>query len=246
LSAPGWLTARPIAHRGLHGGGLVENTVGAARAAVERGFALECDVQLSADGEAMVFHDWTLDRLTEATGPVAAKTSTELQAVRMRGTAEPIPTLRQLLATIAGQVPLFVEVKSRFDGAPRLVEAVGRELTAYLGPVAVMSFDPKVVEAAHALRPPRPVGIVAEVFGDTEGWAGLSAFDKWQLTNLNHAYATRPDFVAYNVKHLPSIPAETLKAQRGLPILTWTVRSEADREVAAKHADQVIVEGFVP
>ena len=134
----GWLRQWTYAHRGLHDAVVPENSPAAFAGAIARGMGIECDVQKSRDGRAMVFHDWTLDRLTEARGPVSAKTSAELQAIALRGTAERMPTLRQLLAAIAGQVPLFLEVKSRFDGAPGLVAAVGHELSAYIGPVAVM------------------------------------------------------------------------------------------------------------
>src|ERR1700683_4709064 len=116
--APDWLTARPIAHRGLHdcGAGIVENTLGAAEAAVARNFAIECDVQLSRDGEAMVFHDETLDRLTHASGPLATKSTRELRDVRFRSGLESIPTFQELLERVACRVPVICEIKSAFDG----------------------------------------------------------------------------------------------------------------------------------
>ena len=119
--APDWLTARPIAHRGLHdrAAGLPENTLAAAEAAVAGGYAIECDVQLSADGEAMVFHDEALGRLTEASAPVEARTAAELGALAVAGTAERIPTLAAFLQRVAGRVPVVVEIKSRFDGDRR-------------------------------------------------------------------------------------------------------------------------------
>ena len=125
-NAPAWLVARPIAHRGLHDAakGVVENTLGAAEAAIRGGFAIECDVQLSRDGEAMVFHDDTLDRLTRARGAVIERTVAEIQAAPFRDSDERAPTLPQLLACIAGRTPLICELKSRFDGDMRLADRV--------------------------------------------------------------------------------------------------------------------------
>ncbi len=118
MPVPAWLTARPIAHRGLHvrADGVIENTVGAARAAIAKGFAIECDVQLTRDLEAVVFHDFTLDRLTEATGRVADRTAAELAATPMRGTTDRIVPLAEFLGVLDGKVPLVCEIKSAFDG----------------------------------------------------------------------------------------------------------------------------------
>lgn len=243
-----WLTARPVAHRGLHdrAAGLIENSLETAEAAIARGFAIECDVQRAACGTAMVFHDFTLDRLTQMTGAVAQYSASELAAARLAGTASVIPTLAAFLEAIGGRVPLFIEIKSRFDGAAALVAAVAAALKTYEGPVALMSFDPAAAREARSHRLHRPVGIVAETFGDHAEWASLSLGQKYRLSNLSDAYGAPPDFIAYNVKHLPSIACDTLRQQMGIPLLTWTVRTPEQRAVADAHADQMIFEGFIP
>lgn len=248
MSDTSWLTARPVAHRGLHRAseGVIENTVSALRAAVDGGFAIEVDLQLSADGEAMVFHDFTLDRLTERTGPVAALPAKALRAVPFKATKDPMPTLTDLLDIVGGRTPVFLEVKSTFDGAPALVERIATVLSGYNGPIAVMSFDPRVVDAARRRMPERPRGIVAEIFGVDPHWEVLTTAEKVQFTHLMHAWHTRPDFVAYNVQHLPSYAAMSWKALTGAPILTWTVRTPDDRARANRWADQMIFEGFTP
>src|SRR5689334_25440586 len=118
----GWLTSRPIAHRGLHDlmSGIVENTASAFAGAIKRGYAIECDLQLTADGEAVVFHDDSLDRLTLATGPVRTRPLAELQSLHLRDTADRIPTLRELLGEVADRTPLLVELKSDWTGDRRL------------------------------------------------------------------------------------------------------------------------------
>ena len=241
-----WLTARPVAHRGYHdrAAGRVENTLSAATAAVARGFAVECDVRLAADGEAVVFHDDTLDRLTTGTGPVGAKSLAELKATLLRDTDDRIPSLGELLATVAGAVPLFIELKSDGDGDRRIAPRIAGVLAGYTGRVAVMSFDPETMRAMRSLAPALPRGMVADRF-DNEESRSLSWRRRFALRNLLHAPTVRPDFIAYGVAALPA-NAPLLLRHLGLPLLTWTVRTPADREVAHRYADQIIFEGFDP
>ena len=123
MRAPDWLTARPVAHRGLHdeARGIIENMPGAAAAAVAANFAIECDIQLTADGEAMVHHDDALGRLTEGSGALLGMTAAELRAIRFKATPERMMSLADLCALVAGRVPLVIEVKSHFDGDRKLV-----------------------------------------------------------------------------------------------------------------------------
>ena len=153
MSEFGWLTARPIAHRGYHdrAAGRIENTLPAAEAAIARNFAIECDLQLTADGRVVVFHDDTLDRLGEAEGPVGARTLADLRAIRLRDTDARIPTLEDLLDLVDGQVPLVIELKSQWNGDRRLEQAVAPILDGYSGPAAVMSFDPMSMVAMRRL-----------------------------------------------------------------------------------------------
>src|SRR6476619_6779925 len=149
VRAPDWLTARPLAHRGLHdrARGIIENMPSAAQAAVDGNFSIECDIQLTADGEAMVHHDDALGRLTEGVGALLTKTAAELRAVKFRDTPERMMSLGDLCALVAGRVLLVIEVKSHFDGDRRLVTRMMEVLSAYSGPVVGMSFDPDQVLA---------------------------------------------------------------------------------------------------
>ncbi|MCW6508023.1 glycerophosphodiester phosphodiesterase family protein [Lichenifustis flavocetrariae] len=244
-----WLVARPIAHRGLHDrtAARFENTASAAKAAVEGGFAIECDVQRAADGEAMVFHDFTLDRLTGETGPVAARSARQLSEVSVGGTQDRIPTLPDFLALIAGRVPLICEVKSAFDGDVRLADRVLDVIASYGGPAAIKSFDPAVIAHLRARAPARiPLGIVAEASYDDPEWHGLSATGKRDLAALVHFPETRPDFLSYWVENLPHAAPTLFRAALGRPVMTWTVRTIAQREAARLWADQIVFEGFIP
>ncbi|QFR32180.1 glycerophosphodiester phosphodiesterase family protein [Ancylobacter sp. TS-1] len=247
-NAPAWLTACPVAHRALHDAarGVIENTPSAVDAALARGYAIEVDIQLSADGEALVFHDDTLERLTTATGPAAALTAAALKALDLRDTGDRMMTLGELLARVGGRVPLVIELKSRFDGDTAVAARAAEILAGYDGPAALMSFDPDLVAAVRRLAPHIPRGITMEHRYDDPEWDFLSPATKFAWGNLLHFPRTRPDFVAHYVRELPSTAVSLARHAVALPLLTWTVRTPEDRAVAARHADQMIFEGFLP
>ncbi|WP_298964554.1 glycerophosphodiester phosphodiesterase [uncultured Methylobacterium sp.] len=246
--APDWLTARPIAHRGLHdrAAGVPENTIAAAEAAIARGYAIECDVQLSADGEAMVFHDFGLGRLTGESGEVAGRTAADLGRLAVAGSGERIPTLPDLLAAIAGRTPLVIEVKSRHDGDLALARRVAAILAGHPGPVALKSFDPAVVGALAELCPGIPRGIVAESRHDDPSYAGLTAEARHGLAHLLHVEQSRPDFLSWRIDDLPNAATHLCRLLGRMPVMTWTVRSEDQVRRAGRYADQMVFEGFLP
>jgi glycerophosphoryl diester phosphodiesterase len=248
MRAPDWLTKRPVAHRGLHDAarGIIENMPGAVQAAIAGNFSIEVDVQLTADGEAMVHHDDALGRLTEGSGALLGKTAAELKAVTFKSTPERMMSLSDLCTLVAGRVPLVIEVKSHFDGDRRLVARMAEVLAAYSGPAVGMSFDPDQVLALRELIPSRPRGIVAEREYTEDEWPEASPAQRRGMTHLRHAFSTRPHFVAYWVNELPTAAPWIARNIFGLPLLTWTVRTPEQRARAARYADQMIFEGFVP
>jgi glycerophosphoryl diester phosphodiesterase len=248
LRAPDWLTARPVAHRGLHdrARGIIENMPGAVAAAIAGNFAVEVDIQLTADGEAMVHHDDELGRLTDGKGALLELTAAELKQVAFKDTPERMMTLGDLCALTAGRVPLVIEVKSHFNGDRKLVKRMADVLAGYRGPVVGMSFDPDQVIALRELAPQLPRGIVAERHYTTEDWPEASPAQRRDMTHLRHFFRTRPHFVAYWVNELPAAAPWIAHHIFGLPLLTWTVRTPEQRERAARYGDQMIFEGFVP
>jgi glycerophosphoryl diester phosphodiesterase len=227
------LAALPCAHRGLHGPGVLENSRAAFDAAIARGYGIELDVQASRDGEAFVFHDYRLERLSHGEGDVAARTAAELQRIRLRTGGETIPSLPEVLALIGGRVPLLIEVKAPDRRVAPICLAVFRALAGYRGPVGVMSFNPEVARWFASLSPKTPRGLVVTESGRRRIRGALER--RWSL------WRAKPDFLAYDIRDLPSrFPAR--QRRRGLLVFTWTVRSEADRARAARHADQIIFE----
>jgi glycerophosphoryl diester phosphodiesterase len=223
------LFAKPFAHRGLHGAGVTENSRAAFRAAIDAGHGIELDVQASGDGEAIVFHDYELGRLTEAQGKLAEMSAAALSAIPLKGESEGLPTLAEILALIDGRAPLLIEVKSPGRRVAALSGAVARALDSYIGPVAVMSFNPSVPRWCARHRPEVLRGLVV-----TEERRPKRGRLKRRLS----LWWSKADFLAYDVRDLPSAFA----AASGLKVGTWTVRTEAQRATAAAHADQIIYE----
>jgi glycerophosphoryl diester phosphodiesterase len=243
-----WLVQRPVAHRGLHDApsGVLENTPSAVKAAVAANYAIEVDLQISADGEAMVHHDGDLGRLQDGRGRLDALTAAELRQIVYRGTCEGIMTLADLLALVGGRVALLMEMKSRFDGDPRLPMRVAAVVESYAGPVAAMSFDPRQIEVLEAVAPGLPRGIVGQSFRRRTTSPDRPAGSREMLAYLMRGVRSRPHFVAYNVQDLPATGPLLARYLLGMPLLTWTVRTTSDRERAGRWADQVIFEGFRP
>ena len=243
-----WLIARPVAHRGLHDAahGVVENSAGAVRAAVAAGYGIEVDLQISADGEAMVHHDAELGRLTEGKDRLDQLTAAALKRVAFRGSDEHMITLGELCDLVGGRVPMLLELKSRFDGDERLPLRVAAVLATYDGPVAAMSFDPVQLSWLRQKAPRVPRGIVAAKYRPHPYWDQMSGWLRHGMGSLLPAATARPHFVAYAFDNLPALAPWLVRHVLCLPLLTWVVRSDAERQRAQRFADQIIFEGFRP
>lgn len=231
-----WLTRSPIAHRGLHDGNRLrwENTLSAFAAAADRGFAIECDVHLTADGVPVIFHDDRLSRLTGGQGYVWQRTAAEMRALRIGGTADHPPTLRETLDTIAGRVPLVIELKGIPGHDAGLVAAVAAELASYTGKAAIMSFDHWLVRDFASQAPGIPAGLTATGIATHELEAHFSM--------LAHGIS----FVSFDVKQLPNPFVSFVRDKLAMPVITWTVRGPDAEEITRNHADQMTFEGFDP
>jgi len=245
-----WLTARPIAHRGLHDGvRIIENTPSAVAAAIAGDYGIEVDLQISADGEALVYHDDALGRLTDGAGALRGLAAAALKQVDFKTTTDRMMTLGELLDLVAGRVALVLELKSRFDGDLRLAERVAAVLGGRdPGAVGAMSFDPALIVALRRRAPVVARGIVSQRHFRPHQWTAkarpMTTTQRVELAFLLHAFASRPQFVAYKVDDLAAFAPRLARHMFALPMLTWTVRSDRDRAMAARFADQIIFEGF--
>ncbi|WP_417742987.1 glycerophosphodiester phosphodiesterase family protein [Salipiger sp.] len=239
---------RPIAHRAYHdiAAGRPENSVEAVIAAIEAGYGIEIDLQLSSDGVAVVFHDDELDRLTAETGPLRARSAAALSAIPLRHGSKSIPTFAEVLALVAGQVPLLVEIKDQ-DGAMgpdvgALEAAAAEALEGYAGPVALMSFNPHSVAALARLAPDIPRGITTCAYRGADAGAlpearlaGLRAIADFERTGAC--------FISHDWRDLTAPRVTELRAA-GVPVLCWTVRSPEDEAAARAVAHNITFEGY--
>lgn len=238
----------PIAHRALHDrkAGRIENSPAAVRAAVEAGYGIEIDLQLSKDGVAMVFHDDELDRLTAEKGPVAHRTAAELGRIGLKGGEDRIPTLAEVLELVGGRVPLLIELKDQTmrlvqtDGA--LEAATAEALKGYDGAVALMSFNPHCIAHLARLAPERPRGITTAAY-DLKGWFPLDRATRAHLRAIPDYDRVGASFISHEAKDLGRPRVAELKAA-GAAILCWTIRSAGAEAEARQVADNVTFEGY--
>lgn len=238
----------PIAHRAYHdlGAGRPENSQAAIRAAISAGYGIEIDIQPSADGVPMVFHDYTLERLTDETGPIALRDASALASTQLKGAVEGIPTLREVLSLIGGQVPLLIEIKDQ-DGAMgenvgALEDAVARDLAGYSGPVAVMSFNPHSVAAVAEAAPNLPRGLTTSRYS-AHHYPTLRSEVRRRLRQIPDLERVGASFISHEARDLDSPHVAHVKAS-GLPILCWTIRSPEAETKAREVADNITFEGY--
>lgn len=242
MTAPDWLTERPIAHRGLHRGSEApENSRPAFLAAVEAGLPIELDVQLSADDQLVVHHDAALGRLTTETGPVRSHSLNELIRMELAGGPHRIMSFSEVLELVHGRVPLLVEVKSGPAAITRAA-AVAVALRDYRGEAAVQSFDPDIVAWFRRHAPEIPRG---QLSGSLSGKRDASALRRLLLRNFAFNVVTRPDFLGYELAFLGPRRAALLR-RPGRPLLLWTITSKEQQRRAQALGDNFIFEGFSP
>lgn len=245
---PAAFLTRPIAHRALHdrAAGRSENSRAAVRAAVAAGYGIEIDLQPSADGVPMVFHDYDLRRLTGVPGRLRGLSAAELAEIPLSGGDEGIPTLAEVLEIVAGRVPLLIEIKDQ-DGAMGpdvgpLEAATAQVLAGYAGPIAVMSFNPHAVAAFHRYAPGVPVGLTTSAYTAAD-WPLLPAKTRAHLAGIPDFDRLGASFISHEAADLGSARVAALKAQ-GAAILCWTIRSPEAEAEARKIAQNITFEGY--
>lgn len=242
--------SKPIAHRGLHdrAHGVIENSASAFEAAIAAGYDFECDVQLTGDGQAVVFHDAELDRLTEQCGPVNVLSAGQISRIPLKDSAagDTPQRLEAMLDQVAGRCRIVIELKHQANssGTADLARAVVRALKDYAGPLVLESFDPDLLVAAREAGYSGHLGIVVTENYDTED-GSRSPWQGFYLRHMLHWPRTRPSFISSH-QNVPGLPMVRYWRARGVPVTTWTVRSQIEADAMAAHADQIVFEGFIP
>lgn len=234
ISNESWLFTRPIAHRGLWGGDIVENSPTAFKLAADKGYPVEIDLFLTTDGEIVCFHDDTLSRMTGKSGKIHEKSLKELKALSLKGTAEKIPTLQEVLDVCRGKSPLLIEIKDQPNDF--IVDKTVEILKAYDGEFAVQSFNPFYIKRVKKLAPDFICGIL-----------GTHTKEKGRITNfvLKHLcfnFTIKPDFISYNKDGLKFVKHKAKKT----PVIAWTITDEKERLSLPPFVKNIIFEKFIP
>ena len=235
-----WLFKVPIAHRGLHGGGIPENSVKAFLNAAENGYPVELDVQIAKNGEAVVFHDYTLDRMTGVSGRVCDFHSDFIKGLKLSGTDEQIPLLGDLFKIISGKTPLLIEIKTESETDRRTEDRVLELLEDYKGWFALKSFNPWGIKHCKEKRPDFVCGLLSDGFEVCQVPEKKKELIKSLVFGKNHFL----DFVSYNVGLMPDGFTSSLNPD--IPLIGWTVRNAHACERARTKVKNIIFEGFIP
>lgn len=232
------------AHRGLWNSesGIPENSLPAFARAVESGFAIELDVQLTRDNRLVVFHDDTLERMCGVRGRVSSFTLRELKKFRLKDTGFAIPEFREVLEVVKGRVPLLIEIKLPTHNT-RTCIILNHELKKYEGKYCIESFNSLALRWFRRHRPGIVRGQLSDRFRKSDG---VNLILRFLAARLMLNWVGRPDFIAYNYRYADKLG---LRLQRKLfraPVFAWTVQNQPDWKACSRTFDTVIFDGFLP
>ena len=230
-----WLLNLPIAHRGLWGETIPENSILAYQNAVDNGYPIEIDVYLTKDLQIVSFHDVTLKRMTGADGFIYDKTLSELKELKLNGTEYSIPTLDEILDICENKTPLLIEIKNQPD--KRIVDVLIERLKRYTGEFCVQSFNPLYINRVKKLAPEFIRGILATNYAPEE-----KKFTQFIVKNMPLNFLIKPDFISYYHGALP-LPKRKTKNKR---VITWTVTDQETADRIRPYAKNIIFENFIP
>lgn len=230
------------AHRGLHGNGLPENSMAAFRAALEGGYGIELDLHLLRDGNLAVIHDSLLQRTTGAAGRIEDLTTEELKNYHLEGTAETIPTFREVLELFGGKAPMIVELKPVGGNHAALAQEACRQLESYSGAYCIESFDPRCLFWLKKHRPQIVRGQLSMNFFRNPQGQSLPIQAALTCHLLN--FLSRPDFIAYKYADRNRLGCFLCRKLWHIQGVSWTIRTPEDHAQARKEGWLSIFEGF--
>lgn len=236
-----WIVKSPIAHRGLHGDKIPENSISAFKQAVKNKYPIELDITALADGTPVVFHDERLARMTGADGFISSLNITDLENFKLNGTKEKIPTLAEVLEVVDGKVPLLIEIKNK-GKVGQFEKAVWKELIKYDGEYAIQSFNPYTLEWFKINAPKIKRGQLASFFKNNDEITGIKKYALKRM--LLNKKVSEPNFVVYDGTDVPN---KYLRKYYGVvPVLTYTIRTEGEELRLKGFCDNIIFEDYTP
>lgn len=241
LSNESWLLNRPIAHRGLHNDkSIPENSLLAFELAAEKNYPVELDVQILADENVVVFHDYDHFRLTNVKGKISEQTFSSIKKLHLCETAQKIPLIEEVFELVNGKIPILIEVKNE-GKIGRLEPQLLKKIRNYKGEIAVQSFNPFTIRWFKENAPEIIRGQLSSDFKESK----LNWYERFLLRNLFFIPINSPMFISYNVNCTPNLITNAAQFL-GYPLIVWTVMSEEQQLKAAKYAKNIIFEGFIP
>lgn len=229
------------AHRGLHDSDKPENSISAFKAAVDNGYGIELDLQLSSDGDVMVFHDYSLERMTGMKNKLSELTSVELRKLKLGGSNERIPYLREVLETVDGKVPILIEMKGESFSAA-VCEKANEILKNYDGGYVIESFNPILVRWYKENRPDIIRGLLITDIVKTNGFSILNVLLSAMALNC----LSKPDFIAYDITKRRTVPIFLCTRLYRNQRFTWTIRTNKQLDEAQGENSCPIFENIIP
>ena len=235
IPADHWLLTKPIAHRGLWGKDIIENSLTAYQNAVDNGYPIEIDLHLSTDGVLFSFHDNTTTRMTGVNKNIHHSSSAEIKELRLSGTDQTIPTFDEVLDLVDGKVPLLIEIKNQPN--KKVVDKTIERLRSYKGEFAIQSFNPLYIARVKKLAPDFIRGVLATKEKSAKGW-----FNNLVINCMPFNFIAKPDFISHNYQGLPL----SKRKVKSLPVIAWTITNKQQETLALKHAKNIIFELYDP
>lgn len=237
-----WIKEIPIAHRGLYNEKYPENSIGAFKNAVKYSYSIELDVQFTKDKKIVVFHDHNLYRMTKDDRDICDVDYNEIKNLKLLDSDEKIPLIEDVLKVIDGKVGIFIEIKNSKD-IFELCEDLYNIVKSYKGKYSIQSFNPFVLiwyknNVKNVLR-----GQIAGL--PRYSYRSLNWCKKFALENMLLNFTTKPDYIAYSIRGIDK-PRIAYLRNKGMPIISWTIKNESDITYAYKYSDNIIFEGFCP
>ena len=238
LTKSSWLLNKPVAHRGLWGNGITENSISAYENAVKNGYPIEIDLFLTTDNVLVSFHDDNLLRMTGVNKLIYEQNLSYLKTLSISKDGEKIPTFEEVLRVVNGKVPLLIEIKNQPN--KMVVDVLVERLKSYKGEFAIQSFNPLYINRVKKLAPQFTRGILANSI--EEDLKTLSFIKRIIVKHMPLNFLIKPHFIAHSYQGLPV----KKRKRKGLPVISWTVTSKEIYNEISPYVDNIIFEHFIP
>jgi glycerophosphoryl diester phosphodiesterase len=237
-----WLKTHDIAHRGLYqkDQSIPENSIAAFKSAIEKGYSIEFDVNVLKDGTVLSFHDSNLKRICGIDRILSDLVYDDVKDLKLFGTEEKIPKLKDVLDFVCGRVPLLIELKPK-GNITLLCESVMKDLIDYQGDYAIFSFHPKVQYWFKKNHPHVIRGQIAEFFSKEK----MNPIIKYLLKTMFFNRFTKPDFISYGIDDMPNSYLDHYMKKK-MTIISYAAKNQSELDFVRSRYHNAVFEHFIP